>query len=68
MLHMRLTQPGELPTSAMLEAGALALTQCGLHGSRDSLKATADSVWRAMEEARQQDDYEPEEDDESAVR
>lgn len=55
---MYLTQPDELPTIAMMEAGALALTQCGLHGSRDSLMATADSVWRAMEEAK-----EPEDDD-----
>lgn len=54
------TQPNDLPTISMMEAGALALTQCGLHGSRDSLKATADSVWRAMEEAR-----EPEEEQES---
>lgn len=60
------TQPDDLPTIAMMEAGALALTQCGLHGSRDSLKATADSVWRAMEEARQQDDYEPEEQQDDA--
>lgn len=67
---MYLTQPGELSTIAMMEAGALALTQCGLHGSRDSLMATSDSVWRAMEDARQQDgcepdDYEPEEEQES---
>lgn len=58
------TQPDDLPTIAMMEAGALALTQCGLHGSRDSLQATADSVWRAMEEAREQDDYEPDDEQE----
>lgn len=50
------TQPDNLPSIAMMEAGALALTQCGLHGSRDSLMATADSVWRAMEEAREPDE------------
>lgn len=57
------TQPDDLPTIAMMEAGALALTQCGLNGSRDSLQATADSVWRAMEEAREQDESEEESND-----
>jgi hypothetical protein len=38
------------PTIAQMEAGAQALRECGLSGSRESLMATADSVWRAMQE------------------
>jgi hypothetical protein len=40
------------PSTAQMEAGAQALRECGLNGSRESLMATADSVYRAMQEVR----------------
>jgi hypothetical protein len=40
------------PSIAQMEAGAQALRDCGLDGTRESLMATADSVYRAMQEVR----------------
>jgi hypothetical protein len=43
----------DLPTTAMMEAGAKALNDCGLglDWTLTALDATADSVWRAMQDA-----------------
>jgi uncharacterized coiled-coil protein SlyX len=52
---MSTNQPEDNPTIAQMEAGAQALRECNTGAAldtRESRMATADSVWRAMQEVR----------------
>jgi len=48
---MTTNQTEDGPSIAQMEAGSQALSDCGLGGTRESLMATADSVYRAMRQA-----------------